>query len=194
MKGESTRTTILEAALDLARTEGLDAISIGRLAKGVGLSKSGLFSHFKSKQRLQLEVLETAADAFVDAVVRPALVEPRGEPRLRAMFESWLRWADAANQGGGCVFLGAATEYDDRPGDVRDYLVRTQRDWLETLARAVRLCQAEGHLRADLEPEQVAFEIYGLMMAFHLYRRLLGDDRAGRRARSAFETLLRGAR
>lgn len=193
VKGENTRATILDAALDLARLEGLDALSIGRLAKGVGLSKSGLFSHFKSKQTLQLQVLERAASDFVDFVVRPALSEPRGAPRVRAMFETWLAWADSEAKSGGCVFLGAAAEYDDRPGPVRNFLIETQREWLQTLARAVRLAKNEGHFAASVDPEQFAFEVYGVMMAFHLYSRLLGDPDAGSRARAAFDALSRQA-
>src|SRR5690606_13086514 len=102
--------------------------------KGVGLSKSGLFAHFKSKESLQLQILEHAAETFINKVVRTALQQPRGEPRLRALFDNWLRWANAGGHQGGCVFVGAAAEYDDRPGPVRDTLARTQRDWLDTLA------------------------------------------------------------
>ena len=189
VKGENTRATILDAALNLARIEGLDALSIGRLAKGVGLSKSGLFSHFKSKETLQLQVLERGVSDFIEFVVRPALRQPRGAPRVRAMFEAWLAWANSEAKSGGCVFLGAAAEYDDRPGTVRDYLVKTQGEWLGTLARSVQIAKDEGHFDQGVDPAQFAFEIYGTMMAYHLYSRLLGDPDAESRARSAFETL-----
>lgn len=190
MKGQRTRAQILDSALKIASLEGLEALTIGRLAKSVGLSKSGLFAHFNSKEALEQRVLERAADEMVAAVVRPALKKPRGLPRLRAMFDNWLRWATSGSLPGGCVFLGAAAELDDKPGPVRDYLVETQRDWIATLAKATRLAQQEGHLAEELVPEQIAFEIYGQMMAFHLYKRLLGDSRAKSRARAAFERLL----
>lgn len=190
MKGQETRAQILESALELTSLEGLDAITIGRLAKTVGLSKSGLFAHFNSKEALQHSVLERAADQFISVVVRPALKKDRGLPRLRGMFDNWLRWATSGRLPGGCVFVGAAAELDDRPGPLRDYLVKTQRDWLQTLATAVRLAKAEGHLPDELKPDQVAFEIYGIMLSFHLYSRLLGDSRAKSRARAAFERLI----
>jgi len=194
MKGETTRATILDAALELARVEGLGALSIGRLAKGVGLSKSGLFSHFKSKETLQLQVLEKAVASFLEVIVLPALKRPRGEPRIRALFDNWLSWADAGDEAGGCVFLGSAVEYDDRPGRLRDFLVQTQKDWTFTLCRAVQIAQSEGHLRQDIDPQQLAFEIYSTMMAYHLYSRLLGDSEAEDRARRAFEHLLQRSR
>lgn len=194
VKGSQTKAAILDVAMSLARVEGLDALSIGRLAKGVGLSKSGLFSHFNSKQALQIEVLERAAEAFVDVVVRPALKHPRGEPRLRVMFERWLKWANAGGKAGGCVFVGAAAEYDDRPGEVKNVLVRTQREWLQTLTRAAAISIEVGHFRKDVDPSQFAFEVYGLMMSYHLYRRLLEDPSAEQRAVRAFEDLLTIAR
>ncbi len=193
MKGRETRSTILDAALQVARQEGLTALSIGRLAKDVGLSKSGLFAHFMSKETLQLEVLERGVEEILNVVVRPAIRLPRGEPRLRALFDNWLAWA-SGHQEGGCVFLGAAVEYDDRPGKLREYLVKTQRDWTQTLARAAELAKSEGHLRADVDTDQLAFELYSTMMSFHLYHRLLGDPLAGSRARVAFERLLDSSR
>lgn len=194
MKGESTRATILDEALRLASLEGLDALSIGRLAKGVGLSKSGLFAHFNSKEALQLQVLAEAAEVFIGAVVRPAIRQPRGLPRLRAIFENWLAWARPGRLPGGCVFLASAVELDDKPGVLRDYLVQAQRDWVETLARSVRIAQQEAHLPLALDPQQFAFEIYGAMMSYHLYSRLLGDPTAEARARDAFERLISSPR
>jgi len=202
MKGQQTRSAILDAAVRMARLEGLDALSIGRLAKGVGLSKSGLFAHFNSKETLQLQVLERGVEEFIQAVVRPAIRAPRGKPRLQALFERWLLWASgagggapgadgkAAKRSGGCLFLGAAVELDDQPGRLRDYLVRSQTEWTHTLARAAEIAREEGHLRADSDPAALAFELYGIMMSFHLYHRLLDDPAARDRARQAFERLL----
>lgn len=180
--------------MSVARLEGIEGISIGRLAEMVGLSKSGLFAHFKSKETLQIQVIDRAAAAFIDAVVRRAIQEPRGEPRLRALFDKWLSWANSPDVDGGCVFIGAAAELDDRPGKLRDCLVRVQRDWLDTLARAAQIAVHEGHFRASLDPDQLAFDIYAVMMAYHLYSRLLSDPNAEQRARTSFEALLRAAR
>lgn len=194
MKGEATRTTILDAALSMARLEGLDALSIGRLAKAVGLSKSGLFGHFKSKEALQLQILERAVTAFTQGVVLPAIKRPRGEPRLRALVENWRDWAVGQSAGGGCVFVGAAVEYDDKPGTVRDFLVETQHQWIQALSRAVTITKEEGHLNAEVDPDQLAFELYGSMLAWHLYFRLLGDKDAWKRVRTAFDNLLNNNR
>src|SRR5262252_11254590 len=127
-KGELTRQAILERATALASRVGLEGVSIGRLSEELGLSKSGLFAHFGAKQALEVEVLRFAADRFVDGVVRPALAAPRGEPRVRAVFERWLAWDRRSRVvPGGCLFVAAATELDDRPGPARDELVRLQR-------------------------------------------------------------------
>ena len=193
-KGEQTRDAILERAIRLASEVGLDGVTIGRLADALDLSKSGLFAHFASKEALQVQTLDRAAERFVDVVVRPALATPRGEPRLRALFERWLRWPRAVPQPGGCIFVQAAVELDDRPGPARDRLVKLQREWLDSLAVAVRGARDEGHLRADVDPQQLAFELYGIMLVCHHHARLLRERNAEERARRAFERLLDGAR
>lgn len=190
-KGEATREVILDAASKLARTVGLGGMTIGTLASSTELSKSGLYAHFKSKESLQLQVLEHAKGRFVASVIVPALAAPRGEPRVRALFENKIRWNA---QPGGCIFTAATVELDDQPGPVRDRVVRDQRDWLETVAEVFRTGQAEGHFRDDVEPDQFAFELDGVMLSYHTYKRLLGDEAAGPRARRAFETLLAGVR
>jgi AcrR family transcriptional regulator len=190
-KGETTRQAILEHATALASKVGLEGLSIGGLAEDLELSKSGLFAHFQSKEALQLQVVDHAARRFVDAVVRPALTAPRGEPRVRAVFERWMEWPRLP---GGCFFVSAISEFDDRPGLVRDRLVQLQKDWLETIANTVRTAIAEGHFHADAEPEQFAHDLYGVMLGYHHAARLLGDPRATERARRAFEALLRAAR
>ena len=189
-KGEETRDTILETALALASTGGLEGLSIGTLASAVGLSKSGLFAHFGSKEDLQLAVLRTAADRFVAEVITPALREPRGEPRVRALFGRWLAWEQASYLPGGCPFIAVSSELDDRPGPVRDYLVQSQRDWLDALANSARIAVAEGHFRGDLDPDQFAYELYSVILAFHQFHRLLRDPSTGERCRRAFEGLL----
>jgi AcrR family transcriptional regulator len=193
-KGAVTRQTILEHAIGMASQIGLSGLSIGRLAEELHLSKSGLFAHFQSKETLQLQILDYAAQRFVDVVVRPALGVPRGEPRVRAMFENWLTWPRESALPGGCLFVAAAVELDDQPGPVRDRLVQLQRDWLDTLAAAVRSAVSEGHFHDRVEPEQFAHELYGVMLAGHHAARLLRDPQAGRRTRAAFEGLVSAAR
>jgi AcrR family transcriptional regulator len=193
-KGDQTRTAILDQAFNVAATLGLEALSIGRLAKQVGLSKSGLFAHFKSKEALQIQVLEHARDDFVQCVVAPGLQAARGEPRVRALFERWLTWGIETERQGGCVFLQSAAEFDDRPGGVRDCLVRSQKDWTEALVKAAEIGIEEGHFRNDLNPRQFAFEFYGLMMSAHFHHRLLEQPDTLERTRAGFERLLDSSR
>ncbi len=191
-KGAQTRELILDQALNLASTLGLEGLSIGGLAKEVGMSKSGLFAHFDSKEDLQLQVLQTAIDRFIAVVVARALRQPRGEPRVRALFENWLRWTQAIP--GGCVFVSAANELDDRPGEPRKLLLAAQRDWLEALATAARIAVEEGHFRPDLDVEQFAYELYSVLLGLHHFQRLLRDPGAFDRARASFENLIRNSR
>jgi AcrR family transcriptional regulator len=193
-KGAATRAAILEHAVKLARRVGLEGLSIGRLAEGLRLSKSGLFAHFRSKEALQIQVLETAAARFVAEVVRPGLARPRGEPRLTGLFEGWLHWAWSQKTPGGCLFVAAAVELDDRPGPVRRRLVRLQHEWLQVLANVTRTAIAEGHFRSDVDAEQFAHDLYAVMLGYHHASRLLKDPRAERRAAIAFERLLDDAR
>jgi AcrR family transcriptional regulator len=190
-KGEETRQAILSRAFELAAVIGVSGLSIGRLAEETGLSKSGLFAHFGSKEALEVAVVEEASRQFVQAVMVPALRHPRGEPRLRALFEQWAVWGQRP---GGCFFVGASTELDDRPGAPRDALVRAIKDWIDELAKAVRIAVSEGHFRADVDPEQVAFELYGVMLGMHTFNRFLHDPTTLDRARAAFERLLAASR
>lgn len=189
---EGTRQNILTHAVDLAARVGLGGLTIGGLAEATGLSKSGLFAHFGSKDALQVQVLESASDQFVESVVRPALRAPRGEPRVVELFERWLAWG--LEQSAGCVFTAATFELDDQPGPARDALVRLQRDWLDTLAQAARIAVREGHFRADLDPDQFAFELHGLMLVTHESGRLFREPTSTERARRGFDRLLRDAR
>ncbi len=187
-KGELTRQAILEHAVGLAAQIGLEGLSIGRLAEDLKLSKSGLFAHFKSKEALQIQVLEAAKQQFVDRVVRPGLTAPRGEPRLRALCERWVAWGRESQ--GGCLFVNSAIEFDDRPGPVRDYMVQNQRDWLDLLANTARTGVQEGHFDPALDLEQFAYELYGIMLGWNHAARLLRDPKVDERTRIAFESLL----
>jgi AcrR family transcriptional regulator len=193
-KGAATKDRIIESALRTASVEGLEGISLGRLAADVGMSKSGLFAHFASKEDLQLDVLEAASQRFVDVVVRPAMQEPRGEPRVRSMFEHWLVWERHESLPGGCVFMHAAAELDDRPGPARDALVHWQQQWLDVLAKAARIAIDAGHFRADLDPALFAFQQLGLVLGYYHARRLLNDARAEEHVRTAFDALVVSAR
>jgi AcrR family transcriptional regulator len=193
-KGTETRRAILDRALEVATTEGLEGLTIGRLAQDLRLSKSGLFAHFRGKEALLLQVLETARARFIEQVVKPGLAAPRGEPRLRALFESWLAWERSSALPGGCPFIVAAVELDDRPGPAREYIVQAQKDWLDVIAGSARTGIQEGQFRPDFDPEQFAYDLHGAMLSFHHLSRLLRDPSADLRVRRAFEALLAQAR
>jgi AcrR family transcriptional regulator len=193
-KGEATRQVILDHAARLATQIGLEGLSIGRLADDLHLSKSGLFAHFRSKEALQVQVLDAAAERFVERCIRPALRAPRGEARVRAIFERWLEWARTSAEPGGCIFVASATELDDRPGAARDRLVALQADWMETLASIARTAIQSGFFAPGIDPEQFAHELYGLMLAYHHAARLMRDPRAEERTRKGFESLLAARR
>ena len=189
-KGEETRAAILDEAVAMASRIGLEGLSIGALAGETRMSKSGLFAHFESKQNLQLAVLQASVDRFIAQVVAPALAEPRGLPRVRALFENWLSWSNDPERPGGCFFIAAANELDDRPGPLRDRLVGYQRDWLDALATAARIAVDEKHLRSDLDTRQFAYDFYSILMAYHHYSRLMRDPDAESRARTSLARLL----
>jgi AcrR family transcriptional regulator len=190
-KGDHTRNLILNEAVALASQVGLEGLSIGSLAGRLGLSKSGLFAHFGSKEDLQLQTLKQGQARFAEAVFRPALKASRGLPRLQAFFDNWLAWVEEHRElPGGCLILAASVEYDDRPGAVRDVLVAGQRELRGAIAKAVRMAIDAGHLSPNTDPWQLTFEMFGVVLATHHDRRLLGDARAAERARFAFRRLI----
>jgi len=190
-KGEETRQAILARAFELATVVGVSGLTLGRLAEETRLSKSGLFAHFGSKEALDVAIVEEASRQFVQAVMVPALREPRGEPRVRALFENWIAWGQRP---GGCFFVGASAELDDRPGPPRDALVRASRDWVDELAKAARIAIRERHFAAQLDAEQFAFELYGIMLSCHQFSRFLRESDALARTRTAFDRLVAAAR
>lgn len=191
-KGTETRATILGHAGDLASRIGLQALSIGRLADDIGMSKSGLFAHFGSKEALQVQTLERAAEQFTDRVVRPALRAPQGASRVRALFDGWLDW-EGSRAMKGCIFVQSSAEFDDQPGAVRDTLERQQRQWMEFLAECARRAVSLGHFHADLDCDQFAFEFYALLIGYGHAHRMMRDPNARARLQAAFERLLGSA-
>jgi AcrR family transcriptional regulator len=196
-KGDQTRRAVLDQAMRMVSAVGMRGLTIGTLAEATGMSKSGLFGHFNSKEQLQLAVLDHAAELFIDVVLRPALKAPRGEPRLRELFERKLSWdgryygADGALPGG-CIFTNLATELDDEPdGPLRDKLVQHERDWHETVATVFAGGVTEGDFAPGSDPVQFAYDLHGVMLAHHYATRLMRDPDAERRARASFESLLR---
>lgn len=190
-KGEETRQAILGRAFELASTWGLAGVSIGRLAETTGLSKSGLFAHFGSKEALDVAIVGEASRVFIETVVSPALRQPRGEPRVRALFEHWLRWSERS---GGCFFVAVTAELDDHEGPARTALEQTTKDWIDALATAARIAMTEGHFRKDLDPHQFAFQAHSVMLGAHMYARFLRDERALERTRRAIDDLITASR
>ena len=191
-KGDQTRASIVEAALAIASREGLEGLTIGTLADQMKMSKSGVFAHFGSREDLQLAVLHEYVRRFVDEVLRPAVREARGLPRLEAILDRWVAFI-ARELASGCLMVSGAFEYDDRPGPQRDAMVDIIRGWKAELLKAIRQAQAEGHLDADLDAQQMIFEIYGLVLAMHQDARLLRSADSARRARAGLARLLESA-
>jgi len=188
-KGQQTRATILDAALGLASHMGLEGLSIGALAEVTQMSKSGVFAHFGSREELQISVIREYHARFEEEVFFPAMNEPRGVPRLRALFERWLRRV-SVEVDSGCIYISGAVEFDDRPGPVRDALAQMVLAWHAALSRAIRLAMEAGDLRTDTEPDQMLFELHGLILALHHDARFLRTPGALERARAGFERVL----
>lgn len=188
-KGLQTKHTIIDAALGLAAQIGLEGLSIGALAEVTKMSKSGVFAHFGSREELQISVIREYYARFADEVFSPAMDEARGLPRVRALFDHWMKRVAVELQSG-CIFISGAVEFDDRPGPVRDALASSVKTWLAALHRAVVQAKEAGHLRADTDEEQMAFEIHGLILALHYDARFLKNPGAIARANTGFEHIL----
>ncbi|HVQ25086.1 MAG TPA: TetR/AcrR family transcriptional regulator, partial [Planctomycetota bacterium] len=180
-KGLQTRAAILEAALGLASQIGLEGLSIGALAEVTRMSKSGVFAHFGSREELQISVVREYHARFEEEVFFPAVREPRGLPRLRGLFERWVRRVSVEIDAG-CIYISGAVEFDDRPGPVRDALAESVKVWLAAMLRAVLQAQEEGHLRAEADARQISFEIHALILALHYEARFLRSPESLARA------------
>jgi AcrR family transcriptional regulator len=191
-KGQQTRAAILEAALGLASQVGLEGLSIGALADVAQMSKSGVFAHFGSREELQISVLREYHARFEEEVFEPSMREARGLPRLRSLFERWIRRVSVEIDSG-CIYISGAVEFDDRPGPVRDALVSMVKTWHSALERAIRIAVEEGDLRPDTDALQMLFEMHGLILALHHDSRFLCLPGTLERARAGFQRLVAGS-
>jgi AcrR family transcriptional regulator len=185
-----TRREIVDTAVAVASTDGLEGLTIGRLADEIGMSKSGLLGHFGTKEGLQLAALEQATERFTAEVWARAAGETPGLPRLRAAAEAWVSYLERGVFPGGCFFAAATAELDDRPGAARDRLAASMRRWLAILAADAREAQRVGDLPPEPGPEQVAFEVNGHILSANQAAQLFGDREAFARARAAVARLL----
>ena len=193
-KGEQTRTAIVDAALELAGRDGLEGLTIGLVADRMRMSKSGVFAHFGSREDLQIAVLKEYEKRFVEGVLLPSLNEPRGLPRLEAMYSRWIDRISIEIASLGCIYVSGAVEYDDRPGPIRDELVGMIRSWQTELVRAIKQAIEEGHLRADTDPMQLVFVIQGLVLSVHFNARLMHNKESITRGRAGFAQLINAHR
>jgi AcrR family transcriptional regulator len=188
-KGQQTKAAIVDAALGLATQIGLEGLSIGALAEVMQMSKSGVFAHFGSREELQISVVREYHTRFEEEVFYPAMSAPRGLPRLRALFDNWMK-RTSVELDSGCIYISGAVEFDDRPGPVRDALASSVGTWLAAMGRAIELAVEEGHLRADTDAHQMRFEIHSLILALHYEARFLRTPDSLRRAVTAFDGIV----
>jgi AcrR family transcriptional regulator len=188
-KGLQTKAAIVDAALGLATQIGLEGLSIGALAEVMQMSKSGVFAHFGSREELQISVIREYHTRFEDEVFYPAMAQPRGLPRLRALFANWMK-RTSVEIDSGCIYISGAVEFHDRTGPVRDALAGSVNTWLAAMRRAIDIAVAEGHLAPDTDAAQVAFEVHALILALHYEARFLHSPESIERAVRAFESIL----
>lgn len=179
----------MDAALNLASQMGVEGLSIGALAEIAGMSKSGVFAHFGSREELQISVIREYHARFEAEVFYPAIRQPRGLPRLRAMVDNWVKRV-AVELDSGCIYISGAVEFDDRPGPVRDALAEMVQTWHQAMSRAIKLAVQEGHLRADTDIGQLLFEIHGMILALHHDARFMRTAGAVDRAHKGVDRVL----
>ena len=180
-----TRHEILQVAVDIASAEGLEGLSIGRLAAELEMSKTGIFAHFGSKEQLQLATVETAKQIFLEKVVQPAIRSPRGLPRLKAMLEHWLGYVEGIVFRGGCFFAAASAEFDSRPGVVRDQIAGLTMAWMADLQEEIAFAQSKKEVPTSLKPAQLAFELHAYVQEANWAFKLFNDKSAFLLARRA---------
>ncbi len=190
-RGLRTREAILARAVDIASAQGLEGLTVGSLAEQLGMSKSGLFAHFGSKEDLQLATIEAARQVFIDHVTVPAIGAPKGMPRLWGLIAQWLALVERRVFKGGCFFSAASFEFDSRRGVVRDRIAAIMYEWIAVLSRAVQEAQKAGHVNVRVDPTRLAFEIHAIAMGAHWAHQLLDDKQAYSRARATVVEKLR---
>jgi AcrR family transcriptional regulator len=188
-KGQQTKAAIIEAALGLATHVGLEGLSIGALADVMGMSKSGVFAHFGSREELQVSVIHEYHHCFEQEVFYPAMSAPRGVPRLRAMFDNWMK-RTSIEIDSGCIYISGAIEFDERSGPVRDALAHSVLTWHAAMKRAIRQAKDLGQLHADVVEDQMLFEVHGLILALHYEARFLKNPGSIARAVTGFDNIL----
>lgn len=192
-KASRTRQGILSVAADIASAEGLEGLSIGRLASELKMSKTGIFAHFGSKEELQAAAVNHAKEVFLEQVVKPALAEPRGLKRLNAMLVSWLNYVERGVFRGGCFFAAASLEFDSRPGRVRNEVAALTKAWMEALRKEIAYARAKKEIGNGVVPAQLAFEVHAYVQEANWAYKLFGDKTAFSRARRGIADRIRSA-
>lgn len=191
-KGVETRQLILSTAMKIASTHGIQGITIGELAKTIGMSKSGLFAHFENKDNLQLEILKMASDHFVEKVLKPAFSKPKGLPRIRSLFENWMEYLnDDKYLPGGSIFIAASFELDDRPGLLKDFVQKSQNDLILNIEKSVQIAMDCGDFKPSTDKKEFAWKLYSFVLGFHHYKRMLHSEHAESLIHKAFEDLIK---
>ncbi len=189
VREKNTKRAILEKALETASHLSLETISIGGLAKELNMSKSGLFAHFQSKENLQLEILNYAAQNFTDEVITPALKAERGIPRIKAIVSNWIGWASKIS--GGCIFVDATTEFNDRPGKIQNALLAQQKQWVNVLKRIGESAIKSGDIKSDSDCDQFAYDLYSLVLGYYYYNQLLHDPQIKKHNEKSLDQFLK---
>jgi AcrR family transcriptional regulator len=193
MKAENRTTSILDQALSLVRNMGFESVSIATLAKEVGMSKSGLFAHFNSKEKMHVMILDHAADKFSEDIFRASLNKKRGLPRLEAIISNWLKWYHS-NGGGNCPFIAASIEYDSKPGVVKERIMHHTNNLIASISVSVQHCVEEGHFNKNLNVKKISFELYSLVMGHLIYLRTLEAKNADELFVQTFDELIERSR
>lgn len=190
-RGQETKKVILEEAMKIASVHGIQGITIGELAKKVGMSKSGLFAHFENKDNLQLEILKLSSENFAEKVLKPAFKKPAGLPRIEAMFENWLDFLnDNSTLPGGSIFIAASFELDDRPGVLKDFVQKSQELLILNIEKAVQLAIDCKHLKTSTNKSDFAWKLYSYVLGFHHFKRMLHNPRAEEMMKNAVKELI----
>ena len=188
VKGAETKEKIMHEAMTMVRENGFSSLTIGETAKRVGMSKSGVFAHFESRDKLLLNVIEFSAKDFKQHVFDKAMQHKRGLERIHALSRYWIKWSNQPS--GGCPFMSGAFEFDDRPGVIRDSLVKHEKTVHNIWERAAEIAVEEKEFKADANCKQFAYEIFGNLLSFHIYKRLLNDTKANHLYNVALQNII----